>query len=243
MSAIRGQIRKFIYPFADRLCVQTENIRSWYDKNMRLDAIVIPNPALRSDLAAAPNRAQEGRQSHGRRRAITLGRLEPQKGLDRLVDAFAMIHADVADWEIAIYGAGEQHAALERQIAAHKLEQRIALMGATSEPMAELAASDLYIHSARYEGYPNAVLEALAVGLCVVATDCPGATGEILDGGRYGILVADNDIGALAAGMKRAMTDSAVRADFAQRAPQALAHIAPGDVAMRWLREIENCRG
>lgn len=240
ISALRGRIRKLIYPHADRLCVQTENIRSWYDQNMQLDATVIPNPALRTELVPAP---RQTREFTGRRRATTLGRLEPQKGFDRLIDAFALIHADVPDWEIAIFGAGEQRAALERQIASHKLEERIRLMGTTLEPMAELAASDLYVHSARYEGYPNAVLEALAAGLCVVATDCPGATGEILAGGEYGILVPDNDTDALAAGMKQAMTDSTVRANFAQRAPMALAKIAPGDVAERWLREIENCRG
>src|SRR5690606_20187778 len=140
------------------------------------------------------------RAEHSRRRATTLGRLVYQKGLDRLIDAFALISPDLPDWELAIFGVGEAREDLERQIAAHKLEDRIFLMGNTTDAMVELRASDLYVHAARYEGYPNAILEALAAGLCVVATDCPGATGEILAGGQYGILVPDADAQSLAAG-------------------------------------------
>lgn len=240
ISSVRGRVREFVYPYADRVCVQTENIRNWYDKNLQLNAVVIPNPARTAEGAlSAPAKCAE----NGRRRATTLGRLVYQKGLDRLIDAFALINADVPDWELAIFGVGEAREDLERQIAAHKLEDRIFLMGNTTDAMGELRASDLYVHAARYEGYPNAILEALAAGLCVVATDCPGATGEILAGGQYGILVPDADAQSLAAGMKKAMTDHALRSTFAQRASQAISSITAEAVAQRWLREVEQCQG
>lgn len=195
------------------------------------------NPAPERPSGLRPERATS------RQRAISLGRLEQQKGFDRLIDAFALISSDVPDWDLAIYGEGSQRDELTRRIREARLEGRVFLMEPTTDVMAELVASDLYVHAARYEGYPNAVLEALAAGLCVVAMDCPGATAEILAGGKFGMLVPDNEISALAVGMKQAMTQGAVREGFAALAPQALADIAPSDVARRWLDEINHCRG
>jgi len=240
ISTVRGRVREFVYPYADRICVQTENIRTWYHQNLHLDAVVIPNPVRVVNVGAA---ARPMREISRRRRATSIGRLAYQKGLDRLIDAFALICTDVPDWELVIYGTGEERGSLERQIAGHELEHRILLMGMTTDAMGELFASDLYVHAARYEGYPNAILEALAAGLCVVATDCPGATAEILAGGEYGILVPDGEAESLAAGMKKAMTDNSVRTCFARRAPQAITNIAAADVAQRWLREIGRCQG
>lgn len=91
----------------------------------------------------------------------------------------------------------------------------------------------------RYEGYPNAVIEALAAGLCVVATDAPGATGEILQGGAKGILVADAGPEAIADGLMRAISDDALRGSFARGARDAVAHLDPGAIAAMWLSEIE----
>ena len=121
-------------------------------------------------------------------------------------------------------------------------DERVFLMGNTTNAMRELRESDLYVHAARYEGYPNAILEALSAGLCVVATDCPGATSEILDRGRYGILVPDADADCFAEGMKKAMTDDVVRARFATLAPKAIENITPDAIAQRWVREVEQCQ-
>lgn len=239
ISSVREKVREFIYPFASRVCVQTENIRSWYGENLKLDTVVIPNPAPSPDCRPVTVHAA---QSIRRLRAISLGRLVYQKGLDRLIDAFALISAEAAQWDLAIYGVGEAREDLEKQIEARGLRERVFLMGNTTDAMRELRESDLYVHAARYEGYPNAILEALAAGLCVVATDCPGATSEILDRGKYGILVPDADADCLAEGMKKAMIDDVVRERFATLAPKAIENITPDAIAQRWVREVEQCQ-
>lgn len=236
-STMNAFLRRHLYPLATRLCVQTDDIRAWFQTNLPMDATVIPNPVLMPE--ARIRKITGGVGLVRRRRAISLGRLDPQKGFDNLISAFATIAAEVPDWDIVIHGEGGQRADLERQIERLGLEGRILLPGATSSPMEALRSADLYLHPARYEGFPNAVLEALSCGLCVVATDCPGGTGEILQGDRYGVLVPSEDVGALAGAMRRAMQDGAFRARYAADAADAIRVYAPDAIAARWIGEIE----
>lgn len=236
ISAMRERARKLVYPYADRLCVQTEDIRQWFTKHLNLDAVVIPNPA---QVFVEPVDLRSTPAPSGRLRAISVGRLAPQKGFDRLIDAFAHIQADVPDWDLVIVGEGALRAQLQEQIARHGLMHRISLPGATQKVDYELSRSHLYVHAARFEGFPNAIVEALHSGLCVIAMNSPGATGELLGGGHYGMLVSDGDIGALGAIMRGAMLDDELRTQYALRAREALQSLSPNIIAARWIEEIE----
>lgn len=236
-SRINAFLRRRLYPLATRLCVQTNDIRDWFRANLGIEASVIPNP-----VPPPEGRACDGGIAAGqgvRLRAVSLGRLDAQKGYDNLIAAFATIASQVPQWDVVIHGEGGQRAGLERQIEQLGLEGRIFLPGASREPMRVLRAADLYLHPARYEGFPNAVLEALSCGLCVVATDCPGGSGEILQGGRYGLLVPAGDTEAFAGAMRRAMQDGALRAHYQAEAGEAVRIYAPDAIAARWIEEID----
>ena len=238
-SRINAFLRRHIYPRAARLYVQTEDIGGWFRDNLGMEASVIPNPVSLPRDQAPPVAAV--RKPGDRAVAVSLGRLDPQKGYDDLIEAFAMIAPDVPEWDIVIHGEGGQRATLERQIEKLGLEGRVFLPGATGAPMEALRAADLYLHPARYEGFPNAVLEALSCGLCVVATDCPGGTGEILQGDTYGILVPLGSTAALAEAVRGAMQDEALRSRYAAAAGDAVRIYAPDMIAARWIDEIEKC--
>ncbi len=235
LTGVRKVLRRVIYPAATRLCVQTEDIRTWFANHLSMDAAVIPNPVMPSVLE---NRRLQG----GRRTAVSLGRLEPQKGHDRLVEAFATIADEVPEWDIVIYGEGKLRDTLQQQIQGAGLEGRVYLAGETRSPADVLRSSDLYLHPARYEGSPNAVLEAMSQGLCVVATDCPGATGEILERGEAGLLVPDGSNVALSSAMLMAMQDADLRTTYGARARKAVQVYAPNTVAARWVFEIEKAK-
>jgi glycosyltransferase involved in cell wall biosynthesis len=89
--------------------------------------------------------------------------------------------------------------------------------------------------AARYEGYPNAIQEALAAGKAVIATDCPGATRELLGDGRYGVLVPTEDVDALAQGLKSLLQDDGRRASLARSAREAVLPYEVNRVAQRWI--------
>lgn len=236
-SRIKMALRHRLYPLATRLCVQTQDIEAWFKTHIGIDASVIPNPVY------FPNNESFGaerRSRSSRRRAVSLGRLEPVKGHDVLIDAFAMIATEVPEWDIVIYGEGPCRKALEDQIGRLGLDQRVILAGTTRAPQEVLSASDLYVHPALYEGFPNAVLEALAAGLCVVATDCAGATSDILKNGKYGFLVpSSRDARALADAMRRTMQDEILRLQYATKARDAVRIYEPATIAACWINEIK----
>lgn len=237
VSRLNGALRRRIYPLATRLCVQTEDIRDWFRENLHINCSVIPNPVA---MPAVDHPARKDCTGDGaRRRAVSLGRLEPQKGFDLLLQAFALIASKVPEWDVVIHGEGGEREALEHSARALGLANRVFFPGVSTAPMEELRASDLYVHPARFEGFPNALLEALSAGLCVVATDCPGATREILQGGEYGILTPDGDTRALADALSQAMRDQALRTRYASKAGDAVRKFAPSTIAALWIREVE----
>ena len=236
-APLRMAARKLIYPRASLLCVQTRDVQNWYASNLNIKACVIANPAQ-----PAETRGSLGRAPRERRYALSLGRLEEEKGFDRLIDAFATIAAEVPDWDIVIHGEGSLRHELEQRIEQYGLQERIRLPGHTDAPLDALAAADLYLHTAKYDGFPNAILEALAADLCVIATDSPGGTREILQDGRYGILVSTDDTPALAEAMHHVMNDEDLRKDYADKARNAVDIYAPRAIAARWIDEIDRLR-
>ena len=110
-----------------------------------------------------------------------------------------------------IYGEGPERAALTRLAAKRGLADRVSFPGVTKDVPSALRQASLFVLPSRYEGYPNALVEALACGLPTVATDCPGATAEILKDGLHGMLVPAGE----ATGMLR--NASSVRVDSSSR--------------------------
>jgi glycosyltransferase involved in cell wall biosynthesis len=122
------------------------------------------------------------------------------------------------------------------------LSERIALPGVRQDIAAAFASADLFVLPSRYEGYPNVLLEALASGLAVIATDCPGATAEILQGGKYGLLVKPENIPALTAALERVMSDDRLRRRFAAQAREAVSALDVAVVGERWIALLASLR-
>jgi GalNAc-alpha-(1->4)-GalNAc-alpha-(1->3)-diNAcBac-PP-undecaprenol alpha-1,4-N-acetyl-D-galactosaminyltransferase len=230
LPVLKGVVRAATYPLAHRLCVQTEDISQWFRSRLRIDPAVIPNPV---ETGSSPEARQP--RSNGRRAVVGLGRLEPQKSYGLLIDAFAAVSADHPEWDLIIHGEGSERETLEARVRALSLENRVFLPGVTADSYGELRQADLFVHTARYEGYPNAVIEACSVGVCVIALDAPGATREILAGGELGMLVAGDDDAALSGALDLAMSDDALRQGYAGRAPSAVVRLSPSAIAQEWL--------
>jgi len=172
---------------------------------------VLPNPVDESGLraAAAPPRRVAG----GGRRFVAVGRLAPQKGFDRLIDAMAEMPADT---HLTILGEGEERGALEARRKALGLEARIALPGFERSAASWMAGADALLLPSRWEGLPNVALEALAVGTQVVASAEAGAIGEIAAEAPPGAVRCVETDAAFGMAMKAVAPDpvSAVRASL-----------------------------
>lgn len=146
---------------------------------------------------------------------LGVGRLTASKDFQTLIEAFARVRVE-RPARLIILGEGEQRHALETQIARLGLDAEVQLPGFVSNPFQFMRRASVFVLSSRWEGFGNALVEAMACGASVVSTDCPGGPREILDAGRYGLLSPVGDPRSMA------------RAILAQmRGP------APGAVAVR----------
>lgn len=144
---------------------------------------------------------------------VAVGRLAPQKGFDRLLDALDAAGTTAQDALVVIAGEGPQAEALQRRIDRSGLPVR--LLGHRTDVPDLLAAADVAVSAARWEGQPVWLQEALAVGAAIVATDV-GGTEEVLDGA--GLLVPGDDPESLGAGLTALLSDGILRADLSARA-------------------------
>lgn len=219
-------LRDRFYPRADVLVVQSERAARFFPR-LAAQLRVIPNPVVLPEVAARP-------RAEGPRQLVSLGRLHEQKGFDRLFRAFAQVAERHPNWRLTIWGEGPERSALEQLRDALGLQARVALPGNTTAPYERLAEADLFVMSSRYEGFPNALCEALAIGLPAVSFDCASGPAEIIAHGESGWLVPPGDVDQLAAALDRLMGDAALRQHLAANAMRVRDTYALPKVLAMW---------
>jgi glycosyltransferase involved in cell wall biosynthesis len=151
------------------------------------------------------------RRSGDAKVVVAAGRLVGQKGFDLLVAAYAQVAVRHPDWQLHIYGAGPDRLPLHAQIHRLGLQQQVRLMGFTDRMSERMSQAALYVMSSRAEGFPMALLEAMAVGLPVVSFDCRNGPGDLVGHGVNGLLVRPGDVGGLADAMCALIRDPECR--------------------------------
>ncbi len=216
--------RRFVYRCADLVVTQTARAESWIQINCRAPTRVIPNPlrplfdvrALREPLV------------------VSLGRLVPEKGFDLLIRAFAQAGPRFPDWRLAIVGDGPEASSLRNLVDSLGLAERVILVGQVRDVEHWLARAGLVVQASRFEGFPNAVLEAMGMGAAVVSADCRSGPREIIDDGVNGRLVPAGDIEAIADVMAELMADPAQRARLGAAAMRVRETYAEKRIMEQW---------
>lgn len=121
------------------------------------------------------------------------GRLKPQKDFATLIHAFVKVKRQISDARLVILGEGPQRQELENLVVQLGIAKSVELVGFQKNPYAFIAMADVFVLSSQYEGLPNILIEALALGKEIVATDCDSGPAEILKYGKYGKLVPTDD--------------------------------------------------
>jgi GalNAc-alpha-(1->4)-GalNAc-alpha-(1->3)-diNAcBac-PP-undecaprenol alpha-1,4-N-acetyl-D-galactosaminyltransferase len=227
------QLMKWTYPFADLVVVLTKSALSFYPPEQGYRAVVLPNPVIVPPVTMG----LEGLLPTPT--LIAVGRLAPQKGFDLLITAFAKIQADYPDWHLTILGEGESRAELEQLRSQLQLTDRVHLPGKVTNVHDYLRQADIFVMSSRCEGFPNALCEAMACGLPVISTDCLSGPREIITDGVDGILVATEDVEALAVGLDRLMSNPIERQQLAHAAPQVLDRFGLEPVMKMWTDTVK----
>lgn len=195
-DGLNGIIRTLSFPFFDGFVFQTKGARDFFNKKMRQKSCIIHN-AINIDegkIGAVPQK---------KKYIIGIGRLHRQKNFQLLIKAFAKIQKDYHDYFLVIYGEGEQRDELQTLISQLAMDKKVILFGNTSEIMQKLLEAEIFVLSSDFEGMPNALMEAMALGLPCISTDCtPGGAAELIDNHKNGVLVEKNNVNALAEAMR-----------------------------------------
>jgi len=165
---------------------------------------------------------------------IAAGRLEPQKGFDLLLEAFAAVAPKHPDWTLDIFGRGTQRELLEQSLVDLGLGGRVRINVPTDRLGERMRDASVFVLSSRYEGFPIVLLEAMAAGLAVVSFDCQTGPNEIVTDGTSGVLVPPEDVSALAAALDRVMDDESLRRRLAAAAPAAVRPYSLENIGRRW---------
>jgi len=215
----KREIRR-LYRRADRVIAISRGVRDDLVDNVGLPAAciaVLHNPAITdATFAAAEETLDHPWLAPSRAVPVVLGvgRLAHQKGFDTLLEAFAALRSERA-CRLIILGEGGERGHLERLRDRLGVTADVELAGFVRNPYPWMAMADVFAFPSRWEGFGNALAEALALGVRVVATDCPSGPREILDDGQWGALVPVGDpaamAGALAGALERPMPAAAQR--------------------------------
>lgn len=221
-------LRDWSYRLADTLVFQTDAATQSISSAVRRRVVVIPNPVVLPEAAA---RVEE---SAAPRQILAVGRLAPEKGFDLLIQAFAELHRRFSGWELTILGDGPKRPELEASIAALGLEGRVHLPGAIADVDRYYRTADVFVLPSRFEGFPNALCEAMSWGLPVVATDCHSGPREITRDGKDGVLVPVDDLAAIVGALERLMSDERERRRLGRAARAGIARYAVPVVLRAW---------
>jgi glycosyltransferase involved in cell wall biosynthesis len=195
---------------------------------------VIPNPC---DVAAV-QRLAEGAPLVNSRTIVSLGRLAQEKNHALMIRSFARIAAS-ANARLVIAGDGPLRPDLERLGRELGVADRVVFAGWLPNPFPLLREAGAFCLSSEYEGFGYALIEAMACGCPVIATDAPYGPEEILEGGAYGLLVPNGDEQALAAGMLRILSDPALKADLRRRGRERAAQYDVSRIGETYARVLQ----
>ena len=226
-------VAPLLYRLPARVVAVSEGVRRGVASTYRLPperTSFIPNPVV---MRNAQDAARETPPSLPERYMLGAGRLAPQKGFERLLRAFHRL--DRPALHLAILGEGPERANLLRLARELGLESRLHLPGFVADVETWYRHASCFVLSSYHEGWPNVLMEALANGCPVVSFDCDYGPSEILEGGKYGLLAPEGDVGALAEAVARVLDDDALRRNLAAKGPGRARAFSVEKIAPLWL--------
>lgn len=207
--------RRLSYPLAARVVSVSRAVDSFFGFLPPRKRRVIPNAVPVEEIKHTAPCPEPLPWPHA---IVSMGRLEPEKGFDLLLEAAAPLLLRWSDWALMVLGEGSQRPVLCQLAARLGIDQRVLLPGPIDPPYPRLKQADIFALPSRHEGFGLAVVEAMACGLPVVASDCRPGPGEIITSEVDGLLVPPGDLVALRQALERLMADGNLRQRLAAEA-------------------------
>lgn len=229
---VKDRIRNFLYRFTDVLVCQTPNAKDYFPSYIQRKTVVIPNP-LKPDLPY-------NRVGDREKEVVTFCRLNSQKNLPMLINAFEKFVKCHPDYSLKLYGDGEEKNNIQKIIDNRRLTQYITIYPACDNVHEKVLNSSMFVLPSDYEGLSNSMLEALAIGLPTVCTDCPcGGARMIIENNKNGILIPVGDTDALLQAMNKIADNKSFSEMLSFEGTKLRKSLSIESISRRWISLFE----
>lgn len=230
-------LRKVAYKRAELVSVLFDNFKTFDNNSYENKAVVTPNPVM------SPLYIKDGTESppnHKKIRFVSFGRLAEIKRFDLMIEIFSIIHRRYPNSELYIYGDGLKHRELITLINKLNLDSAVALKGSTRDVYKNLAEADIYLMTSKQEGFPNALCEAMAVGIPSVSFKCHNGLSDIVDDGENGFLIEDGYVDKFCSAIDLLVSNKELYLKISDNSKKIVEKYSIDEVLKLWDQYIED---
>ena len=215
---------------ADGFVFQTKDAMSWYgNRSSKENSIIIPN-AISKDVLDKIRYADTRKK-----KIVAVGRMTEQKNFKMLIKAFKKVHEKHMDYHLVIYGEGPQRQQIVEMISQLGLEKAVSLPGYVTNIADSIYDAAVYVLSSNYEGIPNSLVEAMALGVPCIATDCPvGGPKSLIQNNINGILVSVGDINKMAYAINYLIENPIIANEIGKASRSISDTLSPNTIYKQW---------
>ena len=224
------KIRNLSYAKAEKLVLQTEDMKNCFPERLRRKMVVIPNPV--------PDDIPEPYEGERKKRVVSVARLQPQKNQKLLLNAFSLFLKSYPEYELHLFGIGELEEELRQQAKQLGIDDKVIFRGFSPKVREVIWDSAMFVLSSDYEGISNSMIEALAIGTPVISTDCPiGGSRMYIQDHVNGLLTPVGEVDPLANAMKEVAGNQELAKRLSQNGAKIKNDYHLSRIADRFLQE------
>lgn len=227
-TILKRKMMLYLYPKADGFVFQTKEAQEYFRNIINCKQTIIYN-AISQDFLNYEN------HSIKQKKIVAVGRLHWQKNYPLLIDAFEVISKKYEDYKLEIYGEGDEKTKLQKLIADKGLIEKVILKGNVNDVKKYIGDAALFVMSSDFEGMPNSLIEAMALGLPVISTDCPcGGPRELINNKKNGILVEVNNKEELIKSIDMILDNNKYANSLGNEAKKIVEKVKPEIINKQW---------
>ncbi len=221
-------IMKYLYTSIDGFIYQTEEAKAYFSDIIDVPSKIIANPINSNFIVKEPSKKRN-------KTIVAVGRLNEQKNNKLLIDSFEKVCKYRTDYKLLFYGTGPLQTKLKKYIKELDLTEKIFFMGKSNCIEKDIYNAGIFVLSSNYEGMPNALMEAMALGLPCISTDCPvGGPKTLIKNGENGLLVPVGDEEALSIAILKLIEDNELSQKIANNALKISEKFNPNIINQQW---------
>lgn len=234
-DTIASKIKMWLYRFSDHIVFQTKNAQNFFCKKITDKSSIIPNPVVVPKLLWTFEKSKKT--------IVNVGRLNVRyKRQDLLIFAFAKLKEKLSDWSLVFYGDGEDKEYLENLAKENGIFEQVIFQGKVNNVSEKLVNEGIFVLTSDTEGLPNALLEAMALGMPVVATDCSPGGARTLISENNGILVERGNISQIADAIISIVESPEKTVELSKNARNSVFQYDPQNIYEKWNNVINTIR-